>query len=197
MKKSILILLVVCCLLLVSCVRSGINGQTTDSELSSTEAKAEVGGVTEDSANGDTIDDSIPSLVLSSTSTNLKSGDEFTLTIEMKNNPGIFALTLELPIDSSVFEFVSSDTKQSICPWLGICNYDESSSIYKFNGYNTSPVENLNDNGILVTVTLKVKESAKAGEYSFFANPDSRNIINVDAEEVAFERAHISVKVSK
>ena len=197
MKKSILILLAVCCLLFVSCAGVGINGQKTDPELSSTEAKAEVGGGTDDGSNGDTINGGAPALTLSSTSTNLKAGDEFTLTIQMKNNPGIFAMTLELPIDSRVFEFVSSDTKQSVCPWLGICNYDESSSTYKFNGYNTSPIENLNDNGILVTVTLKVKESAKAGEYSFFANPDSKNIINVDAEEIAFERAHISVKVSK
>ena len=94
-----------------------------------------------------------------------------------------------------MFEFVSADTSASICTMLGVCDYDESTSSYKFNGFNTSPFENLTDNGVIVTITLRVKDGVDTGAYMLAAIPDAVNIINIDGNLVEFSRADISLNI--
>ena len=189
MKKILLITLVVAlCVSIVACGGKKVADQTSNEQNKQTDevTSAESSSKAEGSR-----------MVISATKTELKAGDEFTLTLSIKENPGIFSFAFELPINEAVFEFVSADTSASVCTMFGVCDYDKTTSSYKFNGFNSSPLENLKVDGTIVTITLKVKEDANAGAYSISANPDAENIINVDGDFVEFTGASLSVNVTK
>ena len=141
------------------------------------------------------VDDESARVVLKASKTELKSGEEFSVTVYIKNNPGIYSFTFKLPIDNGVFEFVSASTKESLCSSFGICSYDESALSYKFNGYSSSAFKNITDDGEIVTITLKVKDSASAGKYTLKLNPDHKNIINVNSQLVVFEGAELVINI--
>ena len=113
-------------------------------------------------------------------------GKEFTLTVRVENNPGIWALAFELPINPDVFEFVSADTSSSMFDQFGVCGYDEDEHTYKFNAYNSDLFNNVNGDGTLVVITLRVKEGVEPAVYSLQVKPFADNIVNVEEEEVAF-----------
>ena len=134
--------------------------------------------------------------IIEANKTKLAPGEEFTLTIFIKNNPGIYSFAFHLPIDTNAFEFVSADKTGSVLSSFGICAYDESTASYKFNGLSTSPFNNITADGKIVTVTLKVKNNAPFGNYTFLIDIDHKNVINVDSDIVKFEDAEISINVS-
>lgn len=207
MKKLLLILCVVACLAIVACADVRPTEQTTDDLTPTTENQTPTNEPMNESSEQkeepteepteEIIDPTAPQVVIYSTATELIAGQEFTFTVAIANNPGIFSFTFDIPVDTDVFEFVSADTSETICSTLGICGYDETTSSYKFNGYGESPFENLTDDGTIVTVTLKVKDSAVAGKYSISINPDDKNIINVDAQKVAFAGAKLKIVVTE
>ena len=220
MKKFLLILFVVSCIVFVACT-SGSTAEQTTAEQTPTieeqtptvegptaesekpcESSAELDEITTDKPQEATtteeiIDPNAPCTVLDVTATELSAGDEFTFTVSINNNPGIFSFTFEIPIDNEVFDFVSASTEESICSSFGMCGYDTTSSSYKFNGYGESLFENLEENGQLVSVTLKVKDNAEAGTYLISVILSDKNIINVDAQKVAFRGTGIQVIVSE
>ena len=198
MKRFLLIALVALCLCIVACGGKLGDNQTTNEQDSNKEVENNNGSRPDESVSGDSsAETEVGIVVIDSTKNELAIGDEFTLTVSIKNNPGIFAFAFELPVDDNIFEFVSADTSSSICTMFGICDYDEISSMYKFNGLNASPLENLTSDGVIVTITLKVKDSAEAGEYLLSAKPDLENIINVDGNLVTFNGADISIVVTR
>ena len=198
MKKILLIALVALCLCIVSCGGKLGTNQTPNEQESNSAAENNNGSRPDEVVSGDSSTEAKAGVViLDSTKNDIAIGDEFTLTVSIKNNPGIFAFAFELPVDDNIFEFVSADTSSSICAMFGICDYDETTSVYKFNGLNTSPLENLTTDGVIVTITLKVKDNAEVGEYRLSAKPDAENIINVDGNLVAFNGADISVVVTR
>ena len=170
---------------------------TKTTEASSTEAGEDIS--TEEITTEEVTEEDNQSacVVIESSKTDLIPGDEFTITISIKNNPGIFSFTFALTIDNNVFEFISSSTKDSLCASFGICKYDEDSRSYKFNGYGPSIFENLSDDGKVVTITLKVNENVVPGQYALSINPDHKNIINVDGNLVEFKGSIITISVSK
>ncbi len=196
MKKFLLIIaVVVLCLSIVAC--GGKNGadQTTNEQnnneiVETTKEQADQSGETSTKAED-------ACMIINSTKTELSGGDEFTLTVSIKNNPGIWAFMFELPINAEVFEFVGADISESICTMPAVCDYDESTSSYKFNATHSSFFDNLTADGTMATITLRVKDSAAAGVYSISANPDAENIINVDGDFVVFSGASISINVAK
>ena len=212
MKKFLLIIAVVAlCLSIVACDGKNGDDQTTEKQNNSQAVEASKGQEkqTEETSKeqeaqsdeGLSVDSSTEAkdshVVVSSTKTELKAGDEFTLTVSVKNNPGIWAFMFELPINTEVLEFVSADISESICTMFGVCDYDKTTSSYKFNGLSSSPLANITADGTVVTITLKVKDNVTAGEYLISANPDAENIINVDGDFVEFAGASISINITK
>ena len=129
-------------------------------------------------------------LAVEASTANLKQGEEFTVSVKIENNPGVWSVAFAFPIDSSVFEFVSADTDSSIFKKFGECSYDETAAAYKFNGFNSSLFDNVTEDGELVKITLKVKDAATVGSYSVGCELDSKNTVNSDGVEVAiFERS--------
>ena len=83
-----------------------------------------------------------------------------------------------------------------MCASFGICSYDESALAYKFNGYSSSAFNNITDDGEIVTITLRVKDSASAGKYTLTLDPDHKNVINVNSQLVVFEGAELVLNIS-
>ena len=196
MKKFLLVTFVALCICMAACGTRNGTDQTTNNQVH--ETTEEQNKQTDETVSGDSSSEAQDAcMLINSTKTELKAGEEFTVTVSIKNNPGIWAFAFELPIDDQVFEFVSADTSVSICTMLAICDYDESTSSYKFNGLNPSLEENLTVDGTIVTITMKVKDNAAAGTYTIFATPDAENIININAELVEFASASISLNVTE
>lgn len=113
-------------------------------------------------------------------------GHTFNVTVSSVINEGVWSVAFELPIDPDVFEFVGSDTSNSIFDQFAICEFDETTNSYKFNAYNSNLTENITIGGELVTLTLRVKEGVTAGEYQLAAKTLDKHIINVDQTKVEF-----------
>lgn len=200
MKKFLLIFIVVLCLFIVACGGKNGAGQTTDVDNNNQviETTEDQNNQTNENVSGDSSTTrNAPCMIIDSTHDELKEGDTFVLTLSIKNNPGIFSFAFELPVDDKVFEFVSADTSASICTMLGVCDYDATTSSYKFNGFNPSPFENLTADGTIVAITLRVKDGAETGAYTLAAIPDAINIINIDGNLVEFVGADISLNITK
>ena len=161
--------------------------EVTTEETTTEEATTEEATTEETTTEEETTEEiTVPHIAIEASETKLTSGEEFTVTVSIKENPGIYSLTFTLPIDNNVFEFVSVSTEGSVCPPAGICQYDTNSSTYKFNGHSSSPFRNITDDGQIVTITLRVKSGVSAGKYTLSVLPDDKNIINVDYDLVAF-----------
>lgn len=136
--------------------------------------------------------DEIPKIVVS-VSESPTLGEEFQVTVALQNNPGVWAVAFSL--DMGLFEFVSADTSASVFDQFGVCGYDESVNAYKFNGYYSDPLSNLEEDGTLAVLTLKVKETAEIGDYELACAVDVANTINVVGEPVALQTAPVTVAV--
>ena len=166
------------------------NGKTTEEEITEviTELVTTKEETTEEvTTEEETVEDkTTPHVEIEASKTQLAPGEEFSITVSIKNNPGIYAFAFSLPVNETVFEFVSATTTDSVCKSFGICKYDTSVSTYKFNGFSSSPFNNVTDDGKIVTITLKVNSNASAGKYTLQINLDNKNIINVDSALVSF-----------
>ncbi len=141
------------------------------------------------------IDENAPQLVVDSTSALI--GNTFKVSVNLKNNPGVWAVAFELPIDTNVFEFVSADTGNSIFKQFGTCGFDDSEGVnaYKFNGSNNSFLSNMTSDGTVVVLTLKVKDGVSEGEYKLALTLLKRSIIDCDGAKVSFASVDGTVDV--
>ena len=124
-------------------------------------------------------------------------GEEIQITVQLQNNPGVWSLAFEMPIDTASYEFVSADTTGSIFDQFGVCGYDESTQSYKFNAYHSNLFSNVTSNGKLVVLTLRVKDSAALAKTTFTVNTDEENTVNYNEEKVEIESATASVTIQE
>jgi len=124
-------------------------------------------------------------------------GDEFSVTVNLKNNPGVWSIAFEIPIDENMFEFIEADTSTSIFSQFGVCKYDETTQSYKFNAYHTDLFSDVTKNGTLVILTLKVKDDARLGSVEFSALADEENIVNCNEEKVTIQTNNVLLTVQE
>lgn len=111
-------------------------------------------------------------------------GETFSLTVAIKNNPGLWAIAFELPVDTEVFEFVSINVDDNIFSAVQPAQYNADKKLVFVNTYNnTAHGESVNvtEDGTIVTITLKALEAAALADYTFTANVLPGNAINVDS----------------
>ena len=97
MKKFLLISIVVLCLLIVACGGRNSTDQTTDGKNNNQiiETTEDHDKQTDEIVSGDSSSAvNAPCMIINSTHDTLKEGDTFTLTLGIKNNPGIFSFAL-------------------------------------------------------------------------------------------------------
>lgn len=115
-----------------------------------------------------------------------KAGDEVSVTLSLENNPGIVSMTLRLNWDSSVLTL----TKVTDGGIIGATAHKpELQTPYTLVWVNDMATTNFTENGVIVTLTFEVAESAEAGEYPITVSYDYDNydIYDKDVELVKFE----------
>ena len=115
--------------------------------------------------------------------------------VSIKNNPGIWSMAVDMPIDTNIFEFVSADVKNSVFDSIASSAYDESAGSYKFNGYYSDYFNDITDDGVVFVVSLKIKEDVESGEYELAIKLLENQIVNSDVENVKFYSANGSINV--
>lgn len=131
-----------------------------------------------------------PAFVVSNVSG--KAGDTVSVTISLENNPGVIHFKLYTGYDASVMELVKAEKSSEFS--------DMSFSKYiTDNPYNLLWDDALNPdnttNGVIVTFTFKIKETAVAGTYPITVTYPVGDVFNSDYVDVDFATVNGSVTV--
>lgn len=118
-------------------------------------------------------------LEVTPSATAVRPGDTFTLTVALKNNPGLWAIMFTIQLDTDAFEYVSADTANTLFPESGAITgmVESTPGLFKCNRTNGSDTTNITEDGELVTITLKAKAAATLQAYTLEAKVDAANTI--------------------
>ena len=114
-----------------------------------------------------------------------KPGDEITVDVELKNNPGITSITASYEYDQNALELIEVVDGGLM----------EDSLYVKSPSFDTNPfmtiwtigVSDCKKDGVLVSLVFKVKENAVSGEYPVKIQYQEDDIYNVEFENVKFD----------
>ena len=120
----------------------------------------------------------------------VKAGQEFTVAINVSENPGIISAVLDIIYDKDVLELVKAEAgdfnKTVTSNGEEIACYNFSEDFTRINWVDALALENNTANGTFAVLTFKVKDGAEGStEISFTV--DAENTFNVDFEDVEFD----------
>ena len=110
-------------------------------------------------------------------------GQEFTVAVEIKNNPGVASVLLNIAYDESVLTLVEVKDTGLIS---GKMHSSVLTSPYQLSWMNGTLTEDNTEDGIIVNLVFKVNDNAELGDYNIALayDYDNYDIINVDMEPV-------------
>ena len=114
-------------------------------------------------------------------------GEEVTLTVSMKNNPGIASFGLNIEYDKDVLSWTGV-TKGSISSGTWDVGVDETETWFDF--------ENFTDDVVILTLTFTVADNAPAGTSVVTLTYDPDNVCDEDLENVTFAVSAVGVTVT-
>lgn len=132
---------------------------------------------------------------LGSASTAVAPGREFTVPVTITDNPGFTAAILELTYDHEVLEPVRLVTTGMLTNDTLDYDFNSADTI----GYLSDSRTNMTRNGVLFSVTFKVKEGVATGGYTYSARlyqSLSKNFIDEEIKMVAVEFQAGAVQVA-
>ena len=112
-----------------------------------------------------------------------RAGKTIDVTIELKNNPGIASISFDMSYDANVMSIETIDNTGLFGTAMDSGNY--SLNPYKF-VWTDFALNNHSDNGIIATVTFKIKEDTPEGNYAVTLSYGNGDIVNRDSENVMF-----------
>lgn len=117
------------------------------------------------------------------------------VSVSLVNNPGIWSMSFYIGYDHSVLTLLSvaggevfTDTEIMLAPLT--------QQTYKFTADNDDLSSNITDDGVLLTLTFAVSESAQKGRYPITLSADPDDIFDVNADNVEFELVNGRVTVA-
>lgn len=118
-------------------------------------------------------------------------GGTITVSVQMKNNPGINGWAFDLTYDNSVLELVSCDASD-------FGEITTSNQLTK-NPYHVQwyHLDDVKTNGEMCKIKFNVKQNAKEGKYTLNLTYDEEEICNQKEENVHFDVTNGVVSVSK
>ena len=134
----------------------------------------------------------------------VKAGREFTVTVALANNPGLWTLKFELTYDANAFEYVKPDANDEAAVkaeaptdvFDAVCFIGaDTAGVISYNRGYSNPEANTSKNGALAVFTFRAKEDATLTGYTFTATVDAINTINVDSQPVAVAGASATAAV--
>lgn len=120
-------------------------------------------------------------------------GEQVTVTISVKDNPGIVAAGLELRYDRDKLELVKAEDKQLLADATFSKTVSDYPYILTWNDALAS--ENTTENGELAVLTFKIKDGAAPGKASVSVGYSPGNVFDVDLNNVTFRTVAGSVTV--
>ncbi len=126
-------------------------------------------------------DPNAPAFVVSSVKGT--AGSTVSVTLSLKNNPGIVAAKVKLAFDTKVLTLKEVKDAGVLGSAMHTPSLNSPYTLYWFNGTAT---ENYTVNGVAATLVFEIKDSAAVGHYAVTASTDSENIYNADMDEVEF-----------
>ena len=141
----------------------------------------------------DYVDENAPQIVIQSK--RVTKGQQFTVAVEIKNNPGIASAFLNIAYDESVLTLVEVKDTGLIS---GGMHSSALTSPYQLSWLNGTLTKDITDDGVIANLVFKVADNAELGDYSIRLSYDYDNydIINVDMEPVQFHITSSVVAVS-
>ncbi len=132
-------------------------------------------------------------------------GKEFTVAIDISENPGIISAKLDVNYNSDILELVKveagelkNDSVETEDGILANYSFSEnySANPYTINWVDALATENNTTNGTFAILTFKVKDGVAAGETEISISFDEENVFDKDLNNVAFatENATITIK---
>lgn len=138
--------------------------------------------------------------VFSMADTEAYAGKEFTVAIDISNNPGIISAVLDIVYDKDVLELVKAEAGEFNNKTTSLeeevdC-YFFSEDYSRINWVDALAAENCVTNGTFAVLTFKVKEGA-TGETSISINFDEDNVFNKDLENVEFTATGATITIKE
>ena len=138
--------------------------------------------------------------VFSMADTEAYAGKEFTVAIDISNNPGIISAVLDIVYDKDVLELVKAEAGEFNNKTTSLeeevdC-YFFSEDYSRINWVDALAAENCVTNGTFAVLTFKVKEGA-TGETSISINFDADNVFNKDLENVEFTATGATITIKE
>ena len=125
----------------------------------------------------------VPTFTLKTDNTKLERGQEFTISVETSNMPDSTELADIITYDTNAFELSDYDDTTANLAKKDVTKLtvpsEEDGMVAFMMGVNDDALEagkRINYNGILHTVTFRVKDSAKGGKYEFQLNSSLNNV---------------------
>lgn len=133
-----------------------------------------------------------PQLVVSSVTG--KAGDEITVAVSVKNNPGFTSLDMYLTYDTSALELASVPTAGEIISGCQTFNSPNLTAMPYHVGFTSGMVDLTGDGAVLV-LKFRIKDTVEAGTYTISVTADPENTYNTEWNEIEFAGVDGTVKV--
>ena len=124
-------------------------------------------------------------------------GDTVTVAVQMANNPGLAGWLIDVAFDEAALE-LTAQARGDAFAGIGSLSFNkiENQSPTNCLWYEFVSGNNYTNNGVLFTLTFKIKENAQGGTYPITVYcSDSENLCTVDGEIVDFDMINGSVEV--
>ncbi|MBE6809771.1 MAG: hypothetical protein E7521_01765 [Ruminococcaceae bacterium] len=127
-------------------------------------------------------------------------GKEFTVAIDISNNPGIISAVLDVVYDKDVLELVKAEAGEFNNKTTSVGEevdcYFFSEDFSRINWVDALAAENCTANGTFAILTFRVKEGA-TGETQISINFDADNVFNKDLENVEFTATGATITIKE
>ena len=135
-----------------------------------------------------------PVFKLSPSNITARPGGEFTVDLSLNNNPGITSLSLVLDFPTDALTLTKVEYKNLFSsPASGT---DKLSSPFYISWFSQLSKDE-NSNGIIATLTFKVKDEAKKDTYPIGISYDENNVFDSSFTNVKFETKNAQISVSE
>lgn len=130
-------------------------------------------------------------------------GDEVAVKIELKNNPGIIAATLDLSYDQEKLELVGLEDGELLPNGTFPSRLEGTKPVVDFTVYpftlsweDSTAAENITANGTLATLTFKVKKTCAIGDKAVISvSYDPENVYEFSMDNVAIDVSNGGIEV--
>lgn len=121
-------------------------------------------------------------------------GDEVMVNVDMKNNPGVQAVVLEVGYDADKLELTNVADLKLMGNFTGSQTLDANPYVLFWD--DTTETANITTSGTMATLTFKIKEACAVGdELAITVNYDPENVFDKDLQAVTFDKVDGTITV--